>query len=102
MGFGTSVHDNALMSEPKVHTNMETKHEVYKHQLEQILDHCGLDTMVYLLSQVIHEKAERLLPNWQYRRRAKLWIAAGRHLDSVSRNKTIQAASIHAVRNTSP
>ena len=78
---------------------MQTQHEVYRDQLEEILDHCALDTLIYMLSEVCALKAEHLESNWQDAKSAKLWSRAGRYLDSASQNVAVSQVSIHAERS---
>jgi hypothetical protein len=61
-----------------------TQHEAYRDELERILDHCALDTLLEMLAEVCWEKSDHSLENWQDAKSALLWIRAGHYLEQAS------------------
>ena len=59
-----------------------TQHEAYRDELERILDHCALDTLLEMLAEVCWEKSDHLLENDA--KSALLWNRAGHYLERAS------------------
>jgi hypothetical protein len=78
---------------------MKNPHHEYRDQLKNILDHCALDTLLVMLSEIAYLKADHLRSNWQDSKSALLWHRAGHWLERASQAVPISEVSIHARRH---
>jgi hypothetical protein len=60
-------------------------------KIEEIVDVLGLSVMLANLGGVCAEKADHLRCNWQDARSAKVWDRAGRMIDRLAHNDTVNA-----------